>query len=165
MDTTDNVKKAEHASLRGRSAELLVAAFACRLGCGVSLALSAYQKYDLIIDHAGHLRRTQVKLAFWIEQRQRKAGRGDRAHWRVDLSSDAQGKTRQYTHTDFDLLAVVCDPSRIYVIPVRVLYDAATDRLQRHVHIKPAHESLTRADAKQSAARWEEYLNCLPPRD
>lgn len=151
------------APLPWASCELLVAFKFAEQGYAISVPLVP-QSYDLVVDareDPPRLVRVQVKKAKWKPQRSRPRGLGDRAGWRVILTRWAKGRTEKHRlHTrEFDYLVAVCDPTRIYVIPVDALKRPDdSGELLMHVEFKPPLDG-GRKDSVEAGARWTAYLN------
>lgn len=118
--------------------------------------------YDFIVDTGRQLVRVQAKQAVLLAARRRPKGGGDRARWGIRLIYK-RGKENirvRRERQEFDILAVVCRPDRIYVIPTSALpdHDGTGRFLPRHLEIKD--ELLNhRADIRKASARWLPYLN------
>jgi hypothetical protein len=73
--------------------------------------------YDLVVDGGSQVSRVRVKRAMFSEQDSQHG-----AAYRVRLTRrKGKGPDQPIALTDFDYLAVVCQPERIYVIPVEAL--------------------------------------------
>lgn len=157
MQQTDN----HYGPATGLHAELLVAAGFAHVGAIPCVPLRPC-RFDLIVELRKQVFRVQVKRGQWEEARRNRRGYHDRAHWYTPLASGTlrAGNLRGYTTADFDFLALVCAPDRVYVIPVELLRSPQSpDRLVRILHVKPLEGAERRLDAWRGAARWEPYRN------
>ena len=143
------------------SCELLVAFKFSEVGYSVSVPLSP-QPYDLVVDTGEvppRLYRVQVKKSHYVPSRQRAKGKGDRECHRVTLIRRKMTRARQRLQDhEFDYLAVVCNPTVVYVIPVAELREKGGTALRQHVDFKGEADNL-RQDSEQAARRWTPYFN------
>lgn len=139
----------------------------CKQDYVVGVPLSPCE-YDLLVDTGKKVWKIQVKKAKFIEQRVRPQGKGDRAHWELMLTKKKRSARKdgvtghvRIAVSEFDLLAVVCDETRIYMIPSYLLASANyPGQMIRIVHFKPPIEhGYGRADSVQAGERWEPYRN------
>lgn len=130
------------------------------VGYGVSLPI-VVQPYDFVVDVDGHLLRMQVKIAFVTERKKAKVGeRAERAHFMVKLEERRHKVRQRIPFGYFDFLCVVCNPDRIYVVPVKELEsETFPGHLLNIVHIKTEDGMPDRKDAREAVARWKPYLN------
>ena len=152
----------DYAAIRGCSAEMLVALKFAEQGYIASFPLRTCG-YDLVVDDGVEVRRVQVKQAYFQKARKKPGGGGDRACWLVAL--DYKGKTREGTKrrrrpgSEFNVLAVVCRPDLIYVIPSAVLVNGRQDgMLPGRLQIKEPMNG-GRKDAVEAGERWMPFCN------
>lgn len=146
------------------SAEMLVAYHFCLQDYRVSVPLSPCE-YDLVVDTGIAIKRIQIKKAAFRKQRVRKHGLGDRDHWAVDLTKrrrilGGSGKLyhKRIAAKEFDYLAVVCDGTAVYLIPIEKLHAEEKGLLLRMIQIK---DSVVegRLDSMRAGERWKPYRN------
>lgn len=140
----------------GFSSEMLVAYRFAAQGYLVSFPLCPCG-YDLLVDVGTAILRIQTKKAWWVPQRIKRAGKGDRAHWVTNLMKrDVRGMRHRTSARAFDYLCVVCDLD-VYVIPTDRLISTIGE-LVRVVSIKPP-LAVGRNDAMTAGTKYEEYKN------
>jgi len=118
IDTMDTIEPTINISkqVKGIAAELVASSYFVQRGYQVSVPVSKFGEYDLILDDGHSLSRVQVKTVYWDNSKKRYLLSCVTSHIR---KSPEKNRNKKYTLTSFDWLVGIClDTGHIYQIPI-----------------------------------------------